>query len=248
VHAGDNAEVSVLEVFESGDVLSLVAPVTELLASTAARVRYLAVNQLGNRVWQVSSLASVGERDSSTTIGSAMLGGDYARSRIDARLVGVGAHTDQVAVYFADGDQMHDVRTIQDHQAPKTTSNLLFKGAVAGHANSVYTGLIKVRPEAAGTRALQTNRNIKLSDGAWAESVPNLEIENNDVQCSHASSVGPIDADERFYVESRGVPPSIAERLIVLGFFDEVLDRLPVPAVGPMLRQAVADKLERSEA
>ena len=126
---------------------------------------------------------------------------------------------------------MHDFRTIQDHDAPHTTSDLLFKGAVQDESRSVYTGLIKVRKHARGTAAFQTNRNLTLSEGAWAESVPNLEIETNDVRCSHASTVGPIDADQRFYLESRGIPTQIAERLIVLGFFDEVLDQLPV---GPL--------------
>ena len=98
---------------------------------------------------------------------------------------------------------------------------------------------------AKGSVAFQTNRNIKLSDGAWAESVPNLDIENNDVKCSHASAVGPIDEDQRFYLESRGVHPSVAERLIVLGFFDEVIDQLPLPAVAAELRLQVAAKLDR---
>jgi len=142
---------------------------------------------------------------------------------------------------------MHDVRTIQDHVAPRTTSNLLFKGAVEGHATSVYTGLIRVRKEARGTNAFQTNRNLKLSEGAWAESVPNLEIETNDVRCSHASAVGPIDEEQRFYLESRGIPTPIAERLIVLGFFDEVLERLPVHLGKERLRAEVAAKLDRRE-
>ena len=101
---------------------------------------------------------------------------------------------------------MLDFRTFQDHAAPDTTSELLFKGALAGHSRSVYTGLIRVRPDARGTEAFQTNRNLKLSEHAWAESVPNLEIENNDVKCSHASAVGPVDPEQRFYLESRGVP------------------------------------------
>jgi len=134
---------------------------------------------------------------------------------------------------------------MQDHVAPATTSDLLFKGAVRDNAKSVYSGLIRVRKEAAGTNAFQTNRNLKLSEGAWADSVPNLEIENNDVRCSHASAVGPIDAEQRFYLESRGVPPETADRLIVLGFFDEVLDRLPAPHLVPGLRRAIADKLDR---
>jgi Fe-S cluster assembly protein SufD len=119
----------------------------------------------------------------------------------------------------------------------------LFKGAVGGTSRSVYTGLIHVAKDARGTNAFQTNRNIKLSDGAWAESVPNLEIENNDVRCSHASTVGPIDEDQRFYLESRGVPPHAAERLIVAGFFEEVLGNLPIAQVADGLRAEIDRRL-----
>jgi Fe-S cluster assembly protein SufD len=149
-----------------------------------------------------------------------------------------------VALYFAGGRQMHDFRTIQDHDAPHTTSDLLFKGAVQDEARSVYTGLIKVRPHARGTAAFQTNRNLTLGEGAWAESVPNLEIETNDVRCSHASTVGPIDPEHRFYLESRGIPTQVAERLIVLGFFDEVLEQLPVGPLAASLRARVSAKLD----
>ena len=116
---------------------------------------------------------------------------------------------------------------------------------VGGEARSIYTGLIRVAPEAAGTNAFQTNRNIKLSEDAWAESVPNLEIENNEVRCSHASTVGPIDEDQRFYLESRAVPTDVAERLVVAGFLAEVIEGMPVPAVAPALRSAVEAKLAR---
>ena len=136
-------------------------------------------------------------------------------------------------------------RQFQDHVAPDTTSNLLFKGAVGGRSKSVYTGLIKVEKSARGTNAFQTNRNLKLSDHAWAESVPNLEIENNDVRCSHASTVGPVDEDQRFYLESRGVPTAVAERLIVAGFFDEVLEQLPVPELATIVAEAIDARLDR---
>ena len=139
---------------------------------------------------------------------------------------------------------MHDFRTIQDHDAPHTNSDLLFKGVVQGSAQSVYTGLIRVREHARGTAAFQTNRNLTLGEHAWASSVPNLDIQTNDVKCSHASTVGPIDPEQRFYLESRGVPTNIADRLIVLGFFDEVLDQLPVPALVAPLRARVAAKLD----
>ena len=115
-------------------------------------------------------------------------------------------------------------------------------------SRSIYSGLIRVRPEARGTNAFQTNRNLKLSEDAWAESVPNLEIENNEVRCSHASAVGPVDPEQVFYLESRGVPTAAAERLIVAGFFDEVLGALPVALAIPAIRRSINDKLRRLEA
>jgi Fe-S cluster assembly protein SufD len=139
---------------------------------------------------------------------------------------------------------MLDFRTLQDHDAPRTRSDLLFKGAVEDDARSVYSGLIRLRPPAQKAEAYQTNRNLVLTEGASAESIPNLEIEANDVRCSHASTVGPIDDDQRYYLETRGIPPEEAERLIVLGFFDDVFDRLPVTSLTGRLRNAVIDKIE----
>ena len=181
--------------------------------------------------------------DSDTLLATVALGGDYARVSTAARLDGQGGNTRQVALYFAGGDQMHDFRTLQEHVAPRTTSDLLFKGAVQDTAKSVYTGLIKIHKNAKGSAAFQTNRNLTLSHGAWAESVPNLDIETNDVKCSHASTVGPIDEDQLFYLESRGVNPDVAQRLVVLGFFDEVLAQLPVGDLAAPLRRRVAAKL-----
>jgi Fe-S cluster assembly protein SufD len=245
VEAGPGAEVTVVERFASDDVAALVVPVTELHTGDGANLRYLAVNELGPRAWQIAHQVARGGRDSTSLLATVALGGYYARVRTDARLDGIGATGDQIAAYFGDGDQMHDFRTLQDHTGPKTTSDLLFKGAVKDTARSVYTGLIRIGREARGTAAFQTNRNLTLSEGAWAESVPNLEIETNDVRCSHASTVGPIDADQRFYLESRGVRPAAAERLIVLGFFDEVIEQLPVRALAPGLRAKVQAKLDR---
>ena len=138
---------------------------------------------------------------------------------------------------------MHDFRTFQDHVAPRTRSDLLFKGAVEDTARSFYSGLIRIRPEAQKVEATQSNRNLVLTEGAGAESIPNLEIEADDVRCSHASTVGPIDDEQRYYLESRGVRPEDAERLIVLGFFEDVFARLPVPALATPLRRAVHEKV-----
>lgn len=248
VRAGADSEVAVLEVQASGDGRALVVPVTEILAGRAARVGHATVQQLGMATWQIGH--QVSQVDAAATLRSTSIafGGDYARLRTDCRMVGRGATGELDAVFFGEGGQTLDFRTFQDHIAPDCTSNLLFKGAVGGRSRSVYTGMIRVGKDARGTNAFQTNRNVKLSDGAWAESVPNLVIENNDVSCSHASTVGPVDEEQRFYLESRGVPSEDAERLIVSGFFDEVLTRLPVGGLAPLLRGTVAGKFERKDA
>ncbi|HEX5367770.1 MAG TPA: SufD family Fe-S cluster assembly protein [Acidimicrobiales bacterium] len=249
VRAGEDSEVSTLEVQAStGDDRVLVVPVTEILVGRAARVGHVTVQQLGPGAWQIGAQASRVDAAASLRTTSVGFGGDFARLRTDCRMVGRGATGELDAVYFGEGDQTLDFRTFQDHVAPDCTSNLLFKGAGGGRSRSVYTGMIHVGREARGTNAFQTNRNVKLSPGAWAESVPNLVIENNDVRCSHASAVGPVDEDQRFYLESRGVPGEDAERLIVTGFFDEVLARLPIPGIVPRLRATVAAKFERKDA
>ena len=245
IDAGEDSEVTVVERFVSADgVHSLVIPVLEVRAAKAARVNYVGINELGVNTWKIAHQQSVGYRDSTIRLNTIALGGDYARVRAEARLVEQGANAQQLALYFASGTQMHDFRTLQLHQAPRTYSDLLFKGAVGGTARSVYTGLIKIEKNAAHSEAFQTNRNLTLGEGAWAESVPNLEIETNEVKCSHASTVGSIDEEQRFYLESRGVPPEVAERLIVFGFFNDVLDRLPRGIDTKPLRAAVAAKLD----
>ena len=247
VDAGADSEVAVLEVFASPAGLdSLVVPVTHLHVGKAARVGHLLIQDLGMSSWQLGHLHAAVDADATLTASAAGLGGAYARLRTDCRLVGRGATGNLRAIWFGEADQTLDFRTFQEHAAPDTTSDLVYKGAVGGRSRSVYTGLIQVDENARGTDARQTNRNLKLSDDAWAESVPNLEIRNNDVRCAHASAVGPIDEEQLWYVESRGVPTNIAERLIVAGFFEEVVGNLPIPAAAVPLRAALAGKLERS--
>jgi Fe-S cluster assembly protein SufD len=242
--AGEDSDVTVVERFRSaGTGPALTLPVLHIELGPAARVRYLAVNELDHTAWSIGHQLTDSGRDSTLLLSTVALGGDYARVRTEARSTGPGASTRQVALYFADGRQMHDFRVIQEHVAPHTSSDLLFKGAVQDKAASVYTGLISIGEDARGTAAYQTNRTLTLSDGAWAESVPNLDIRTNDVKCSHASTVGPIDAEQRFYLESRGVQPDVAEPQVVLGFFDEVIEQLPSSAVADELRASVAAKL-----
>jgi Fe-S cluster assembly protein SufD len=149
-------------------------------------------------------------------------------------------------LYFGDGTQHFDFRTHQEHRAPRCRSEVLYKGAVADTARAVYSGLIYVAPGANKTDGFQTSRNLVLSKGAWAEAIPKLEILANDVRCSHAAAVGPIDEEQQYYLESRGLEPGVARRLIVFGFFEDVLRRVPDPALEAGLRLAVASKFLRA--
>ncbi|HYU39852.1 MAG TPA: Fe-S cluster assembly protein SufD [Acidimicrobiia bacterium] len=248
VVADESAEVTVLDRFGSPHIPGaghFVDAVIELLVGDNARVRYLSVQEHGPQTWQVALQRAHVGRDASLHSAAVALGGDYARLRSESLLDGDSGESDLTAVYFGDRSQMLDFRTLQDQDAPNTRSDLLFKGAVEDHAHSVYSGLIRLRPAARKAVASQTNRNLVLTEGAGAESIPNLEIESNDVKCSHASAVGPIDEDQLYYLESRGVPPEDAERLIVLGFFDDVLERLPLPTLVRALRRTVIEKIER---
>lgn len=245
IRVGQAASVTVVDHVTSADVDILSVPLTEVSVARAGRLDLAVVQELGVDAWQLGSLVADVGQEANLRVGLVGLGGRYARLRTDCRLSGRGANGDLLAAYFGDGDQMLDFRTFQFHEAPDTTSNLLFKGAVGGKSRSVYTGLIRVEKEARGTNAFQTNRNVKLSDDAWAESVPNLEIETNDVKCSHASTVGPVDPEQRFYLESRGVPPQVADRLIVAGFFDEVIRDLPGDGLAEGIRERVNAKLDR---
>jgi Fe-S cluster assembly protein SufD len=248
VSLGEGAQATVLDRFGSPQTDHLVDAVTELIVDDNAHLRYLSVQEHGSRTWHLGLQRAHLGRDSTLRTSAVALGGDYARLRSEARLQGQGAESDQLAVYFGDGAQMLDFRTLQDHDAPNTRSDLLFKGAVEDTARSVYSGLVHLRPPARKANASQTNRNLVLTEGASAESIPNLEIEANDVRCSHASTVGPIDEEQLYYLESRGIPPEEAERLIVLGFFDDVFERLPVGALTRGLRRSVVDKLEHARA
>ena len=241
VKLGEDSEASVIELLVSGDGAMLVVPTVELSVGDSARLTHSVIQQLGSATWQVGHLYAAAGRDAIFRSFQASLGAAYARSRVDSVLTGQGGTAQLLAAYLGDGDQMHDFRTLQEHDAPRSTSDLVFKGAVGGRSRSVYSGLIRMRRGAKGANAFQTNRNLVLSDGAHADSVPNLEIEENDVRCSHASAVGPIDEEQRFYLESRGVPRAVAERLILLGFFKELLDRVP----GPVGAHVVSEIEER---
>ena len=246
VRAGEGASVAIVEVFAGagGAERTLVVPVTELSAADGASVAYVSLQVLGPAAWSIARLAARGGKASSLRTFTVGLGSSYGRLRADVCLDGKDGSCEVLSTYLGDETQVHDIRTLQDHAAPRTTSELLCQGAVAGRSRSVYSGLIRVHRGAVRSDARQTNHNLVLDEGAYADSVPNLDILENDVKCAHASTVGPIDEDQRYYIESRGVAPAVAEGLIVRGFFDAIIDRGPVPEVTPLLEQEVHDRLD----
>ena len=248
VDVGDNAELQVLEWQSSAPgAAGASIPVVELEVGAAGRLSYSTVQVADEAHTIIGRQRSSAAGQATLNTGLAAFGARYARTRVDSRLLGRGGSANMLATYYGDGSQVHDFRIFQHHEARDTRSDLLFKGAQDDASGSIYTGLIHIHPDGAGTNAFQTNRNIKLSDDAWAWSVPNLEIENNEVHCWHASTVSPVDDDQRFYLGARGVPPGRADRLIVAGFFQEVINRMPVAAVRPELQRLIAAKLDRRE-
>ena len=150
-----------------------------------------------------------------------------------------------LALTIAQGDQEYDQRTLQTHQAPHTSSNLLYKNALLDQARTIFSGLIIVEPDAQQTDAYQSNRNLMLSDEAEANSLPGLEIQANDVRCTHGATSGRIDAEQEFYLQSRGIPRKLADELLVAGFFEEVLEKVESEAIREALRSLVAAKMRR---
>jgi Fe-S cluster assembly protein SufD len=248
VSVGEGSSVSVIEVVAgtTSGGRALVVPVSELSVGDGAQLAYVGIQQLGMGDWHVGRIGATVGRDATLRSFTVGLGGDYDRSRTDAVVNGQGGSTQIRSAYFGSGSQIHDVRTMQDHAAPRSTSDLLCKGAVAQESRSVYSGLIRVRRGAVKSEAMQTNHNLVLDESAHADSVPNLDIEENDVRCSHASTVGPVDEDQLYYVESRGVSPERAERLIVLGFFEDIIERVPIVSTAPYLRSAFGERLAQS--
>lgn len=171
-------------------------------------------------------------------------GGDFGRADFGSDLNAPGASARLYGLVFGDGEQRLTHHTHQNHRAPSTTSDLLFKAALRDNARSVYTGLVKIAPEAQKANAYQASKNILLSKGARANAIPMLEILADDVKCGHGAAVGSLDDEQRFYLMSRGLSREEAERAIVEGFFEDVLQRIPVPGMSDRLRAILDAKLE----
>ncbi len=242
---GDNAEVTFIDRFASPALRGFSDAVTEIVTGAGSRVRYASIQEWGDGVTHLGIQRAQLGRDADFRSVAIGFGGDLARAEAETILAEPGAFSEMLGVFFADGEQHFDHRSEQEHVAPNGTSDLLYKGALRDHSRAVYSGWVHVRPGAQKTNAMQTSRNIVLSEHAKADSIPNLEIEANDVRCGHAASVGPVEEDTVFYLMSRGIPRKEAVRLIVFGFFQEVLDRITIDEVRESVSQAIADELAR---
>lgn len=243
--AEEGSHVGFVEEFKSADFSdpALSVGAVEVIAGNNADVQYVALQLWGQGVRHIATQRTIAGRDANVDTLVVNLGASVARVDLAASLEGPGARSDMLGLYFAQGSQHFDHNTRQDHKVPHATSDLLYKGALYDKTRAVFRGIIKVFPKAQRTDAYQTNRNLLLSDQAEATSLPNLEIEADDVRCSHAATVGHLDQEELFYIMTRGVSRRDAERLVVFGFFGEVLERLPMPGVVEELRAAIAQRI-----
>lgn len=227
IDLGRGANATVVEYFEGG-VDALVVPLSEYQIGENAGLQLITYQRLAPSAWHVARTTGFLARDARLRQAVIGMGGHYNRSRNDAQMLGLGSENELRTTFLGSGSQVHDFRTHQLHVAGRSHSTLLSKGAVADDSRSVYTGLIEIEKGAKRTDARQTNHNLLLSPTAHADSVPNLDIKENDVMCAHASSVGPLDELQRWYIESRGVSRDDAERLMIQGFFNEMLVALPL--------------------
>ena len=245
--AEPGSQVSLVDEILSDDLetQTLVSDTVEVLAKDGSQVQYVSLQRLGHGAFYQSSQRTLAQRESTLDTLNVSMGASTSRIDLNARLLGPGANSDMLGLYFGDDSQHFDHNTSQDHLAPNTSSDLLYKGALDHSSRSVFRGIIKVHPKAQKTDAYQTNRNLLLSDDARAVSLPNLEIEADDVRCSHGATVGQLDAESRFYLMSRGLTREQAERLVVLGFLGEVLSRLPLGGVVEKVTNVIEAKLRQ---
>ena len=215
----------------------------EVVAGAGSHVTVVSLQEFGRGVWHFGTHRGTVGAEATMRSLVVTLGATFSRAQVENVLAGEHASLEMLGLYFAEARQHFDMRTLQDHAAPGCTSDLLYKGALKDTAHTVYSGLIRVHEGAAKTDAYQANRNLVLSDDAKADSKPELEILNNDVRCTHGSTVGQIDENQLFYLQSRGISKPEAERLIAFGFFEDVINRVSIESLRTTLREAIERKL-----
>jgi Fe-S cluster assembly protein SufD len=241
------AKVTVVEHFRSCDTRAtgFACGVNDLIAGPGAKVAYVCAQNWGENVVALQMNTTTVDHDASAMSLNLNLGSKYSRFESLSRLVGEGARSDLLAVAVATNEQEFDARTLQDHISPRTASDLLYKNALDDRARCTFGGLIRVEPHAHFTDAYQKVRNLLLSDDSEANSMPGLEILADNVRCTHGATSGQINEDEMFYLRSRGIPIKTAQRLLVSGFLNEVIQRLDQPAIAEHLRGLIDRKFAR---
>lgn len=223
---------------------SMHAGLMEIYVGSSAKLHFVELQSWGDNIWNFTHERINVEQNGNVDWIFGALGSHLTKNFSDLNLVGEGSTGKMSGFYFTNGMQHLDHDTQQNHLAPHTTSDLLFKGALVGASHSVWQGMIYVAPNASKTDGYQANRNLVLDRKARADSIPGLEILTDDVRCTHGSTVGKIDADQVFYLESRGLPRSDAERLIVEGFFDPIMQRIPFEGVRKRFQNAIIEKMK----
>ncbi|MBM3853047.1 MAG: Fe-S cluster assembly protein SufD [Verrucomicrobia bacterium] len=247
VAAGDRSRATVIEYFSSphDDEVQLAAGANDLYAGHGSQLTYVGKQDWGRRVLSFQANSTVVRRDARVQSLNLHLGARQARHESLSQLQAPGAFSEMLALTVAHDDQEFDQRTLQIHQAPNTKSDLLYKNALLDRARTIFSGLIIVDPDAQKTDAYQSNRNLMLSEGAEANSLPGLEIQANDVRCTHGATSSRIDPEQEFYLQSRGIAKAAADELLTFGFFEEVLNRLANDDLHAALRTLIQTKFKR---
>ncbi len=242
------AKVTVIEHFRSCErtAAGFACGVNDLIAGPGAKVTYVCAQNWADNVIALQMNTTTVDHDASAMSLNLHLGSRYSRFESLSRLTGEGGRSDLLAVAVAKHQQEFDARTLQDHVSPHTASDLLYKNALDDRARTIFGGLIRVEPHAHFTDAYQKVRNLLLSDDAEANSMPGLEILADNVRCTHGATSGQVDEDELFYLRSRGIPVPVAQRLIVTGFLDEVVQRLDHPAISEHLHRLIEEKFSKN--
>ena len=225
----------------TGDVLS--SAVTEVILGDGATIQYLVLEQWDNQVDHFAYHRVHLGKDCHAELVVAATGSRLAKVYMDVAMMGAGSTARISGLIIGDGKQHFDFQSLQDHFAPNCMSDLLVKGALRDEAVSVYSGLIKIRKDAQHSDAYQANRSLILSPKAKADSIPKLEIEANDVRCTHGATMGQVDADQLFYLQSRGFSLEEAQNTLVHGFFQPVIDRIALEQVRQQIHEAIDEAL-----
>lgn len=243
--AEDNTKATIVDFFRSTDGSPQFAcGENDICASHGAQITYIAAQTWSEHTlsFQLNSIAT--HRDTKVQVLNLHLGGRQSRHESYSQLQAPGAHTEMLALTVANGAQEFDQRTLQIHQAPHTSSTLLYKNALTDKSKTIFSGLIIVDPDAQQTDAYQSNRNLMLSDDAEANSLPGLEIQANDVRCSHGATTARLDPEQLYYLQARGIPTDKANNLLIFGFFEEVLNKLAHDGLHDALRGLIQQKLK----